>query len=285
MERANVNGVDLAYEVSGEGEPVLLIHGACIADALKPLGDRLDGYQVIRYHRRGYGESSGEPPADVTVHAADARALLEHLGASPAHVIGHSYGGTTALQLGADDPACMRSLVLLEPALSGQIPSAAEVGEALGAVVAPALEGRLEEATDRFLITVCGPDWKKAAETSISPSAIAQTFADADDALTSDLPSFGTWAFGAEQAGAITCPTLVVLGEQSDQTVRDAFASFGIAETQVNVFREMAELAHEWMSGSELVTLPGVNHALQMQDAAGVAGVVAPFLARNRVPA
>jgi pimeloyl-ACP methyl ester carboxylesterase len=285
MERANVNGVELAYEVSGEGEPVLLIHGACIADALKPLGDQLEGYKVIRYHRRGYGESTGEPPVDVTVHAADARALLEHLGASPAHVIGHSYGGTTALQLGADDPACMRSLVLLEPALSGQIPSAAEVGEALGAVLAPASEGQLEEATDRFLITVCGPDWKKTAEGSVSPSAVAQTFADAPDAIASDLPSFGTWAFGAEQARAITCPTLVVLGEESDQTVRDAFTSFGIADNGVNAFGEMAELAREWISASELVTLPGVNHALQMQDAAAVADVVVPFLTRNRVPA
>jgi pimeloyl-ACP methyl ester carboxylesterase len=285
MERANVNGVDLAYEVSGEGEPVLLIHGACIADAMKPLGEQLEGFKVIRYHRRGYGESTGEPPSDVRVHAADARALLEHLAASPAHVIGHSYGGTTALQLGADDPACMRSLVLLEPALAGQIPSAAETGEALGAVVAPALEGRMEEATDRFLTAVCGPDWKKQAEATASPSAVAQSFADADDALASDLPSFGTWAFGGEEARAITCPTLVVLGEESDQTVRDAFVSFGIADSGVSAFREMADLAHEWVSGSELVTLPGMNHSLQMQDAAGVARVVAPFLTRNRVSA
>ena len=67
--------------------------------------------------------------------------------------------------------------------------------------------------------------------------------------------------------------------------MRDAIASFGIADNGVDVFREMAELAHEWVSGSELVTLPAVCHALQMQDAAAVAGVVAPFLSRHRVPA
>jgi pimeloyl-ACP methyl ester carboxylesterase len=53
-------GVELAYDVTGSGEPVVLIHGAHVADAYQPLVDRpeLGKYQLIRYHRRGLGQSS-----------------------------------------------------------------------------------------------------------------------------------------------------------------------------------------------------------------------------------
>jgi hypothetical protein len=57
MEHAKVNGVELAYEVVGSGEPMLLIHGAHIADALQPLvaEPALERLQRIRYHRRVLG--------------------------------------------------------------------------------------------------------------------------------------------------------------------------------------------------------------------------------------
>jgi pimeloyl-ACP methyl ester carboxylesterase len=285
MDKTTIGGVKIAYEVRGDGETVLLIHGACIADALRPLGDRLEGYRVIRYHRRGYGGSGGAPPADVAVHAADALALLEHLGAAPAHVIGHSYGGATALQLASDAPAALRSLVLLEPALPAQIPSAAIIGDALAVIGSGFGEGKPDEATDGFLRTVLGPDWQALVRKNLSSGAIAQVFADGDDLFAGDLASFETWAYGAEQAARITCPVLLVLGAESDRTVRDAFTSFGIEHHGAGCFEEMVAVARSWLPRAELVTLPGVNHALQMQDAAAVAAAVEPFLARHRVAA
>jgi len=59
MERAVVDGVALAYEIVGQGEPVMFIHGGFVADALRPLlaEPTLAGrYRLLRYHRRGYGE-------------------------------------------------------------------------------------------------------------------------------------------------------------------------------------------------------------------------------------
>src|SRR5215216_3858394 len=55
MEHAKVNGVELAYEVVGSGEAVLLVHGAHLADALQPpvAEPALARFQRIRYHRRG----------------------------------------------------------------------------------------------------------------------------------------------------------------------------------------------------------------------------------------
>jgi len=60
MEVANTNGVTLEYEVRGIGEPVALIHLSLYADSFAPLmvQHALAGYQLLRYHRRGYVGSS-----------------------------------------------------------------------------------------------------------------------------------------------------------------------------------------------------------------------------------
>ena len=121
MERARVNGVELECELKGSGEPVLLIHGSHICRSFLPLlaqPSLTEKYTLIRYHRRGFlGSTPARGPMSIKDQAADARALLEYLHMSPAHIVGHSYGGSIALQLAADSPMCVHSLVLLEAAL------------------------------------------------------------------------------------------------------------------------------------------------------------------------
>lgn len=121
MERARIDDAELEYEVAGDGEPVVCIHGAFIADTFRPLLSEpgLAGRcRLILYHRRGYA-GSGRASGHVSVarHAADCLALLRHLGIDRAHVVGHSYGGAVALQLALDTPSVVHSLALLEPAL------------------------------------------------------------------------------------------------------------------------------------------------------------------------
>ncbi len=57
MKQASVGGITLEYDVSGSGEPVVLIHGALTADTFRPLQTEpaLKQYQIVSYHRRGYG--------------------------------------------------------------------------------------------------------------------------------------------------------------------------------------------------------------------------------------
>ena len=87
MQRANLNGADLEYEVQGSGEPLLLIHGSILADAYFALRAEpriADHYRVISYHRRGFaGSSRASVPLTIAQQAADGRALLRHLGDSP----------------------------------------------------------------------------------------------------------------------------------------------------------------------------------------------------------
>src|SRR4051794_23304458 len=107
MQSVTLNGVSLEYDVVGSGEPVLLI-SPVLADGFLPLLSEpvlADRHQLIRYHKRGWvGSTHTVPPVSVAEHAADAAALLDHLGVPRAHVAGHSSGAAVAVQLALDDP-------------------------------------------------------------------------------------------------------------------------------------------------------------------------------------
>src|SRR4051794_11997230 len=126
MQHAHVNGVTLEYETHGNGDPVVLLHGGLLAQENEPLA-RAEGltghHQVVNYHRRGFAGSSRNPdvPVSIAEQAADCLALMEHLGLSSAHLVGHSLGGAIALQAALDRPDAVSSLTLLEPALMGAI--------------------------------------------------------------------------------------------------------------------------------------------------------------------
>ena len=119
MQRVNLHGADLEYEVQGSGEPLLLIHGSILADAYFPLRAEpsiADHYRVISYHRRGFaGSVVPVIPFMIAQQAADGRALLQHLGIPRAHVAGHSYGAAIAIQWALDVPTAIQSLALFEP--------------------------------------------------------------------------------------------------------------------------------------------------------------------------
>jgi esterase len=121
MAELQVNGVRLYYEEHGQGPPILCVHGSpsssLLWGAAVPELARLG--RVIAYDRRGCGRSERPVPYDMTSvaeQADDAAALLEALAATPAAVIGRSYGGEIATDLALRYPERVRALVLLEGA-------------------------------------------------------------------------------------------------------------------------------------------------------------------------
>ena len=118
------NGQLFHYLDEGVGPPLVLIHGS-IADYRewsKQVGPLSQRYRVIAYSRRYHWPNS--PPrkdADATLdrQAEDLEAIIKALGISPAHVVGHSYGGATALIVALRRPELVRTLVLVEPAVGG----------------------------------------------------------------------------------------------------------------------------------------------------------------------
>jgi pimeloyl-ACP methyl ester carboxylesterase len=264
MQRARVNGVELEYEVTGSGEPVLLI-SPVLADGFLPLVPEpaLDRYQLIRYHKRGWvGSTHTPPPVSVADHAADAAGLLDHLGVARAHVAGHSTGGVVATQLALDDPRIVATLVLLEPFVLS-VPSGEAVLHQAGPAFAAYGSGRHEEAWALFLSGATGLDWA-TCQTLLEdriPGVVAQAVKDADTCFGVELPAMAEWALGREQASAIRCPVLSVLGTDT-----------------LPLFGEVADLLRSSVPDLEERAIDGVGHLLHMQRSAPVARAMGEFL-------
>jgi pimeloyl-ACP methyl ester carboxylesterase len=264
MQRASVNGVELEYEVTGSGEAVLLI-SPVLADGFLPLVSEpaLDRYQLIRYHKRGWvGSTHTPPPVSVADHAADAAGLLDHLGVARAHVAGHSTGAVVATQLALEDPEIVATLVLLEPFVLS-VPSGEAVLQQAGPAFAAYGSGRPEEAWAVFLSAATGLDWAtcRALLEDRIPGVVAQAVKDADTCFGVELPAMAEWTLGPEQASAIRCPTLSVLGTDT-----------------LPLFVEVAGLLRSSVPGLEERAIDGVGHLLHMQRPDPVARAVGEFL-------
>lgn len=101
-----------------EGPPVLLLHGlADHALGWSAVGDRIaSGYHPVAVDMRGHGESSKPDSGyDFDTVVADLEQLMQHLGWSAAHIIGHSWSGKVASYWATRRPERFLSMVLVDP--------------------------------------------------------------------------------------------------------------------------------------------------------------------------
>lgn len=115
MPVSKVNGINIYYEIHGEGEPVIFGNGV-FSNTLgwvNQLPIFSKEYQVILYDMRGQGQSDKpEGPYSFDIHAEDQKALLEDLGFSIVHHVGISYGGELGLVFALKYPDMLKSLVV-----------------------------------------------------------------------------------------------------------------------------------------------------------------------------
>jgi pimeloyl-ACP methyl ester carboxylesterase len=115
MQRARINGVELAYELRGAGEPLVMIHGAqgdqSMFAGVAPMFT--DQFQVLTFDQRGSGLSEKPDMAySMAMFADDTAVLMEHVGFASAHILGVSMGGMIAQEFALCHPRKTRSLVL-----------------------------------------------------------------------------------------------------------------------------------------------------------------------------
>ena len=119
-----VNGIHLYYEVSGQGPPLLFIHGlgSSARDWELQVAPFSDQFQVITFDVRGHGQSDKPPgPYSIPLFATDTAELIRTLGiatastrgGAPVHVVGISMGGMIAFQLAVSYPDLIRSMVIV----------------------------------------------------------------------------------------------------------------------------------------------------------------------------
>lgn len=119
LKSVTVNGTSLAYLERGGGEPVVFVHGS--AQDLRTWMPQLDACAASRraiiYSRRYARPNDDIPPGQddpMPPHVDDLIALMDALGAQPAHLVGTSWGGFISLLAAMRVPDAVRSLVLCE---------------------------------------------------------------------------------------------------------------------------------------------------------------------------
>ena len=132
MPSAHVNGVNIYYEISGSGEPLVLIAGIGYDRWYwqRMLPGLSRQFQVIAFDNRGIGQSDKPPgPYNAQLLANDTAGLLDALEIPQAQVFGHSMGGFVAQALALDYPQRLKKLILAATNFGGpnHIPVSAEV--------------------------------------------------------------------------------------------------------------------------------------------------------------
>ncbi len=114
--RVNANGIDYYYEIHGEGEPLLVLHGGLGSSNLFGPSPALlgAGRQVIAVDLHGHGRTPlGDRPISLIDMGDDMAVLLERLGYGQVDAIGYSLGAGVAFRLAVQHPELVRRLVLV----------------------------------------------------------------------------------------------------------------------------------------------------------------------------
>jgi pimeloyl-ACP methyl ester carboxylesterase len=259
---AEVNGTRLYYEAAGSGEPVVLVHAFTLDTRM--WDDQFEvlarDYRVIRYDARGFGKSAPPKAGEPYSNADDLAALLDHLDARRAHVVGLSMGGRFALDYAVTYPDRPRSLVVVDGVVGGWQWSREWV-----AAYAPIVEaGRKRDVAQA-----------KSLWLGLSLFAPARAQPQVDARLRQMVGDYSGWHFvnqNPERAlappalgrlGAIRAPTLVLVGERD-----------------LPDFQRMAEWLEREIPGARRAKIAGAGHMANMEAPAAVNQALGGFLGR-----
>ena len=204
MDFFDSGGVRIAYEVTGNGPPILLIHGFA-SNARVNWGDTgwvrtlaASGHQVIALDNRGHGESEKlyDPAAyGAPAMADDAARLLAHLNIGQADVMGYSMGARIAAFLTIGHPRLVRRAVFAGLA-ANMIAGVAGAEEIAAALEAPTMAAVPQGQPSAFRLF--------AEQTKSDRQALAACMRSSRQKIT------------PAELSTITCPVLVVAGEKDD---------------------------------------------------------------------
>lgn len=204
---APVNGLQMYYEIHGDGEPLVLLHGGVQAsDAFGPnLPALAQSRQVIAVHLQGHGHTKDiDRPLRFESMADDIAALIAYLKLGKADLLGYSMGGGVALQTAIRHPASVKRLIVVSAAMTqdGSYPEVNAAFDQMGvhaAQIAQNIKGSplgqlYPEVNWESLLRKIGEmesrnfDWSAQVKQIQSPTELI--FADADSIRPSHIAAF-----------------------------------------------------------------------------------------------
>jgi 3-oxoadipate enol-lactonase len=260
-------GAGLAYEVTGDGPAVMLVHGFGLDMRMwEPQVEHLAArYRVVRYDCRGFGASGAFDPAVPYTHAGDLVALLDHLAIGEAVLAGLSFGGRVALQTALAAPARVRGLVLLDAVLDG-VPWD------------PESAGALDELARR--VRAGGVPAGRAAWLAHPLFAAARQRPELAGQLTAMVAGYpGQHWLGRDPHRPVQPPPIEALEDVA------APALVVVGDRDVPGFREMSTVLARRIPGAQYRVVAGAGHMVNMEQPAAVNELLTRFLAGLPAPA
>jgi pimeloyl-ACP methyl ester carboxylesterase len=258
----DVEGARLYYEVMGQGEPVILIHGGFLDRRM------WDGqfetfsrsHRVIRYDVRAHGLSRADSVA--FADHEDLRGLMEALNIPNATLVGLSMGGQISVDFALTYPLMTRALVLVGPGLSGFPFDSERLQEYMAALTAAFQSGGLPDAIEVFARYWCDGPEREPSE--VEPAVRGKVLA----MLEGSGERWRYWQLSQQldppaigRLGEIGVPTLAILG------------SIDMPE-----IISIVDLIAQQVPGARKVVIPDVAHMVNLEEPEEFNELVLEFL-------
>ncbi len=211
MPTARINDINVYYELHGAGPDLLLLHGlgSNVADWEEQLPVLSARYRVIAPDLRGFGRTDVTPgPYSIEGYRRDVSALLDHLGVTGTHVLGFSMGGAIAFQLAVDEPARVRSLIVVNSQPSFEVDHWRKHLMVLTRIGMARLMGM--ERMVRFLAKRLFP---LPEQTPLREQYIARHVTNDRDAYLAAVNALRGWSV-VDRIGGIGVPVLMIVADQ-----------------------------------------------------------------------
>jgi 3-oxoadipate enol-lactonase len=274
MTITKINDIDLYYEEHGDpqAEPLLLIMGFAMNATAWGLQIPVfsQRYRVVAFDNRGVGRTSQpEGPYSMPQMAADAAALLDHLGIVSAHVVGISMGGMIAQEFALRYPSRVRGLVLAATTPGGpqsagyeEMMTTSAEGMALTDLSSMMTPEGIKEGMDRlFTAEFQAKPSPAAIQMGIAGMMHPQTLAGMKGQLAA-IRAHDTY----DRLPKIAAPTLVIAGDA------DAFVK--AANSPIIASR---------IPGAKLIMLPGQKHGFTAEKPDETNAAILDFLAQVKI--
>lgn len=272
MSTAEVNGVELYYEVHGTGDSIVLTHGSWTdARSWEQAATTLrESYRVVLWDRRGHSRSgAGAGPGSRQEDAADLAGLIERVSNEPVHVVGNSYGANITLTLVTTRPDLVVSAAVHEPPLWGLLEGTrdhalvdelAHAESALSVVRERITSGDHRGAAEHFVEHVAlGPGmWDQL------PDAFRSTLESNAPTYLDELADDTALSIDTAALAATEVPLLLTYGTESPQLFPAVIAELAqlVADARVEVIAGAGHIPHTTHTGEWISHLVGFHQHL-----------------------
>ena len=263
--KAVINEINLAYTDEGQGTPLVFLHAFPLSKVMwqPQVHSLMDSYRVITLDLRGHGESDALLwNFTLDDYAMDAIGLLDHLNIAQAVFIGLSMGGYTLLSLYRNFPDRVKAMVLAD--------TRAQADSQEGKAGRRAMTQLAHQEGASAIADVMLPKLLAPSTAQQRPDIVDQVRTMILQSPTSgiivDLMAMAARPDSTDLLSTITCPTLVVVGEEDVATP--------VAES-----RYMADR----ITGSTLVTIPRAGHLSNFEQPTAFNQSLQNFLATRRL--